>query len=200
MPFTDFSYTQVVKAFDLHTQRVRFFDTIEPKQPSSWLVETLERGKPLAFMSEKARSEFMIAPVLLEVRSFAIDQLAIFSGQRLDIDPNRGLNGECDFIISKGEPLPVVQAPIISVVEAKRQDIELGYGQTIAQMVASQEFNIREATPMPVMYGCVSTGEAWQFMRLKNENLQIDSNRYYLNELPELLGAFKCVIREFITL
>lgn len=86
------------------------------------------------------------------------------------------------------------------MVEAKRQDIELGYGQTIAQMVASQEFNQRESSPMPMVYGCVATGEVWQFVRLGGNNLEIDSRRYYLNKLPELLGAFKCILKEFITL
>ena len=106
----------------------------------------------------------------------------------------------------------MLQAPIVSVVEAippegaswnqeaKRQDIELGYGQTVAQMIASVEFNTRDATPMPMIYGCVTTGEVWQFLRLSQEILEIDSMRYYLNELPELLGAFRHIIEQFLEL
>jgi hypothetical protein len=198
MAFTDFSYAAAIKAFDLVAVRLAFFDAVVPQQPSAWLLETLQRGKPLAFMSEKSRSEFMIAPVLLEVQSFAADKLTVFSGQRLDVDSERGLNGECDFVISRSEPLPSIQTPILCVVEAKRQDIELWYGQVIAQMVASQEFNRREGESVPQTYGCIATGEAWQFLRLSGNSLEIDANRYYLVDLPDVLGVFKAVLQKFL--
>jgi hypothetical protein len=52
----------------------------------------------LALLSEKARSEFIVAPVLLVARELSHDTVAIYSGQRLDVDASRGLQGECDFI------------------------------------------------------------------------------------------------------
>jgi hypothetical protein len=198
MAFTDFSLSSAVKAFELTVTQHLLFAEVSPVSPSAWLLEALKRGMPLAFTSEKSRSEYLIAPVLSDVRQMATDKISVYSGQRLDVDAERGLVGECDFIISNTAQNPLLQAPIISVVEAKRQDIELGYGQTVAQMVASQQFNLREAQPFSVLYGCVSTGEAWQFLRLEDRRLEIDSSRYYLNQLPELLGVFRTILATYI--
>jgi hypothetical protein len=86
----------------------------------------------LALLSEKSGSAFIVVPVLLAGRELSGDRLAIFSGQRLDADPARGLLGECDFILAVGPALPPLHAPIMTVVEARENDIESGLGQWIA--------------------------------------------------------------------
>jgi hypothetical protein len=197
MAFTDFSFEAAAKTFDIEVTQAILFADVPVLSPSSWLLETLKRGKPLAFNSEKSRSEYMIAPVLLEVKGMFAD-IAVFSGQRLDVDSSRGLTGECDFIIAKNATVPLLKAPILSVVEAKRQDIEMGYGQTVAQMVAALEFNQRDARPLTVVYGCITTGENWQFLRLENSQLVIDDRRYYLSELGSLLGGFQRILEQFL--
>ncbi len=90
----------------------------------------------LALVSEKARSEFVVAPILLAAREMSRETLTIYSGQRLDVDPERGLQGECDFILALSAPLPRLRAPLLIIVEAKKNDIEAGLGQCVAQMVA----------------------------------------------------------------
>ena len=148
-----------------------------------WLHVTLEKGLPIALGSEKARSEFIIAPILLTVRDENQNRIAIYSGQRLDSDPSVGLVGECDFILTNAPALPIIQAPIISIVEAKKNDIESGLGQCAAQMVGAQRVNQREGTGIDTVYGCVTTGETWQFLRLAATTLTIDSERYYIRGL-----------------
>lgn len=70
MAYSDFSLRKVRQDFNLFTQDSPFLPSITPITPSSYLTEFLERSLPLAITigTEKARSELLISPVLLEVR------------------------------------------------------------------------------------------------------------------------------------
>ena len=105
------------------------------------------------------------------------------------MDAGRRLLGECDFILSLSEPLPRLRAPLVTIVEAKKNDIDAGLGQCIAQMVAAQMFNER-AGRTGVVYGCVTTGEDWQFLRLDGQAVLIDPTRRYINDVGSILAAF----------
>ena len=98
----------------------------------------------MALVSEKARNEFIVVPVLLTCRELTQNCFYIYSGIRFDIDAERGLKGECDFILSRTPPLPIVTAPVAVLVEAKRQDIEEGLGQCAAQMIAAHASSTNE--------------------------------------------------------
>ena len=123
------------------------------------------------------------------------DRFTIFSGKSFDVDRSKGLNGECDFILSKGQPTRLIQAPIFALVEAKKQDIDIGLGQCVAQMIGAQLFNQRKHQPINVIYGCVTTGDRWQFLKLEQQELIIDRIEHSLaNNLPDILGFFQLVL------
>jgi hypothetical protein len=166
---------------------------IENIEPSSWLMESLERGAATAFVSEKSRSEFLVAPILLAVREINENRVQIFSGQTLNVDANLGLTGECDFILSKTEPTPILREPIMAVVEAKKNDIEIGLGQCIAQMVGARIFNLRHENDFKEIFGCVTTGETWQFLKLEDNFAIVDTNRFFISEVGKILGVFKSI-------
>jgi len=107
-------------------------------------------------------------------------------------------SGICDFILSKSPVLPTVQAPAFMMVEAKKNDIEEGLGQCAAEMVAAQIFNLREGNDIPLVYGCVTTGESWQFLRLTDNILEIDRNRYFIAKLQEILGILNTIVTEIL--
>ena len=196
MAYSDFSLTQVRRAFGLSEQSVQLFAGVGAIAPSDWLQETLKYSLKLALSSssEKARSEFIIAPILIELERRNENKLAIFSGENLDVDGEKGLRGECDFILSKGEASLTMQAPIISLVEAKKSDIKAGLGQCIAQMLGAQRFNQIEGNEVDIIYGCVTTGEDWQFLSLEGALVSVDAQRYYINELGKVLGIFQSVV------
>src|SRR6266516_4791566 len=141
MPFSEFTLEAVEQSLGITTQETDLFPDAAPAPIPAWLPGWLARGTRLALISEKARSEFIVVPILLAVRELSGDQIAIYSGQRLDVDHDKGLVGECDFILAVGAALPPLHAPIMTVVEAKKNDIEVGLGQCIAQMVAARKFN-----------------------------------------------------------
>lgn len=197
MTYSDFTLSDVCKTFSLAATTGPMFD-VEPVQPPDWLHSLLQRGRPFALGSEKARSEFIVVPLLLTWVEHSPIPLAVYSGRRLDADPAQGLMGECDFILAKTSPLPFLQAPIITLVEAKKHDIEAGMGQCTAQMVGAQVFNEREGVEVSAIFGCVTNGESWQFLKLEGSQLLIDNTRYYLDNIAQLLGVFVAITRCYV--
>jgi hypothetical protein len=155
--------------------------------PTPWLQTGLAKGNGMAVFSEKARNEMIVTPVLLTCRELAHDVFYIFSGVRFDVDPERGLKGECDFILGRTPPTPVITAPVVVLVEAKRQNLEEGWGQCAAQMLAARMFNEREGQTVKSIYGCVTTGDAWHFMELTGNTIVVDSRRFFLSEVDIIL-------------
>lgn len=195
MAFSDFTLEMVQQRLGITTASADLFPALTDVVVPAWLLETLSRATPLALISEKSRSEFIVAPMLTAVRELVDTPLSIYSGQRLDVDPERGLVGECDFILAAAPPVPPLRAPVIVVVEAKKNDVESGLGQCVAQMMAAALFNqAAEGSPRSV-FGCVTTGEAWQFLRLGEGVAQIDRRRFYIDNPQGILAAMQAILR-----
>ncbi|OQY43740.1 MAG: hypothetical protein B6242_14110 [Anaerolineaceae bacterium 4572_78] len=196
MAYSDFKLRDVKKNFGLIEKRIALFEPVTPLPISNWLSETLDTGLYLALatISEKARSEFIVVPILFEIHKKNNQQFAIYSGENLDVDKEKGLVGECDFILSKGDMSHTIQTPIFSLVEAKKKDIGLGLGQCAAQMIGAKVFNEQEGNDVDTIFGCVTTGETWQFLKLENGTLFIDRIRYYIDDVETILGIFQCII------
>lgn len=197
MPYNEFTLERVEASFGLVTNPVELFPGVASVPVPTWLAESLARGRRAAAMiSEKARSEFLVAPILTAVRDLTDGPLTIFSGQRLDVDQGLSLVGECDYVIALTPPVPRLKAPLLTIMEAKRGDIELGLGQCAAQMVGARLFNERAGATGRSIVGCVTTGDDWQFLRLDGDELLLDLRRYYLSDLAQILGIFREVIAQ----
>jgi hypothetical protein len=152
MAYSDFTLAQVQETFALAIQENRrLFTEITPVQPSERLLIDLNENKPLAIAinSEKARSEFLIAPILAEVRRQTQYQASLFSGVEFTVDPALGLKGFCDYILSRSREQYYITAPVAVIVEAKNENIIAGLGECIAAMVAAQLFNQRAGKRFP---------------------------------------------------
>jgi hypothetical protein len=162
----------------------------------TWLSDQLARSGQLLIGNNKAWNEFIVAPILLAVRDLSSNRMGIFSGERLDVDIEAGLSGECDYLLTLSHAIPILRAPVICVVETKRQDREAALGQCAAQMIAARRFDVRQRRPLSRVYGCVTTGEDWQFLRLDDTTIVYDTNRMYRNDVGRILAAFMHVVRE----
>lgn len=203
MSYSDFTtLDSALQAFGLRESDTPLFADTPPLPMSDWLRDTLARTVEVGLYSanEKARSEFIVAPILLEIASRNKNRVALHSGKHLNVDPEQGLNGECDFFLARSQPSRTIQAPICTLVEAKKGDIELGLGQCVAQMVGARLFNERRKAPLPFIFGCVTSGEDWQFLRLTGNNAALDSARYYLNQVERILGILQNIVDSFADL
>jgi hypothetical protein len=191
MTYSQFDLETVMADFDLTLREdVGTFAAVSQVLPSAFLLETLEFNTPLALAvnSEKSRSELIIAPLLLELKRNNPGQVRFFSEKEFNVDPARGLNGFCDFLIGRSPEQSLIKSPVISVVEAKNENIELGLGQCIAEMVAAQIFNERKGRVMPNIIGAVTTGSTWKFMQLDGKMINLDLQEYFLNQVGQILG------------
>ena len=137
---------------------------------------------------------FIIAPVLYEIARKNKDIVSFFSGDNFDVDKDLGLKGFCDFLFSKVPESPVIREPVFCIVEAKNDNLEKGVPQCVAEMYAAKLFNERNNNPIDVIYGCVTTGETWCFLKLAEKTCYIDVDRYYHLQLKELLGVLQTIV------
>lgn len=191
MAYSDFTLAKVRETFNLTLEENRdLFADIPAIPPSDRLKVTLEENIPLAIAinSEKARSEFLIAPILSEVRRQLNYEISLFSGVDFNVEPGQGLNGFCDFILSQNREQYYISAPVITVIEAKNENIIAGLGQCIAAMLAAQLFNQRSGNAIDTIYGIVTTGTTWKFLMLQGNTVSIDAIEYYIKEIDKILG------------
>jgi hypothetical protein len=194
MPYTDFSLETISTVLGVSVETASLFPALPPCPVPQWLREMLDRGTRQVLLSEKARSEFIVVPVLLACQELSSEPMSIYSGQRLDVDPGRGLVGECDFILAATAPVPALRSPLMIIVEAKKNDVESGVWQCIAQMVGARIFNERSGRAPAPVYGCVTNGEAWQFLRLADQLAEIDVRRYYIDNVGGILAVFRWIV------
>jgi hypothetical protein len=196
MAYGDFSLKMIEDRFAIASVVEPLFGDVVAAPVPQWLTDTLTRGMKLPLVSEKMRGELLVMPTLLAARELVGDAVVVYSGVRLDVDPARGLSGECDFLVTRGQPLPELQPPFLAMVEAKRDFIESGFGQCAAQMVGARLFNEQAGRVVPTVYGCVTTGERWHFLRLDGSRITIDTHRYFPHELDRILGVFRSIFTD----
>lgn len=196
MAYNNFTLPEVTERFDLTLTGLPFCADLPVAMPSELFSAIFAEWFPLAQQarSEKAKSELLISPVLLEVRKLVHNSIELFSGEEFSVDCERGLNGFCDFLLSKSTTPYIIQAPVIMLVEAKRGELDLGLGQCIAEMVAAQLFNSTKNQEIPIIYGSVTSGRNWQFLKLEARTVTIDPNEYQITPVERILGILKWMI------
>ncbi|MGD1912484.1 MAG: hypothetical protein ACFB2X_17020 [Rivularia sp. (in: cyanobacteria)] len=192
MSYSDFkTIDQAVTQLELTVEDIpHLFANVESIEPSQRLKETLDETLDLAssISTEKARSELIITPILLEVRRNFENKIGYFSGNTFNVDESKSLTGACDFLLSASSNQSLITAPVLTLVEAKDNDIRIGLGQCAAQMFAAQIFNNRKGFEKLSIYGAVSTGTNWKFLVLEDNLLKIDLSEYYITQLNQILG------------
>ncbi len=170
--------------------RAKMFDDVKPRPISDLLTTFLAQNTDFAILqkTEKARSEFIIAPIFAELRQQAAEKISVFSGWELNIDASQGLTGRCDFLVSRTPYQAVMESPIVVAVEAKQQDFDKGTTQCLAEMVGARIFNERENNPQTEIYGTVTTGDAWRFLILRGNQGLIEPNLLTLKDIDKIFG------------
>ena len=196
MAFSEFTYPEVVTALGLSETTAPLFASATPVQPSQAFRELLPDNIKLATIirTEKARAEWLVAPLLGELWRTFRDRISLFSGIDFQGDPEARLTGFCDFLIGRGVQLPHLVAPLLVVIEAKKDDVLTGYGQCIAGMVGIQAYNRRAGKPVHSIFGVVTTGIGWQFLRLDGTKLTIDNQEHTLNPPEHVFGMLVAML------
>ena len=199
MAYRDFTLRKVKDDFSLKlVETGSFVSDFSPAPPSDYLAQTLERNLSMAIAvgTEKARSELLISPILVEVRERLQRQISLFSGTDFTVDASVGLNGICDFLISQSQEQLLIEAPAVMIVEAKKEDLNPGLGQCIAELVAAQRFNQKNERSVTAVYGAVTTGSLWRFLRLSGQMVEIDLADYAVPPVETVLGILLGIVKD----
>ncbi|WP_333424305.1 hypothetical protein [Microcoleus sp. F4-D5] len=173
--------------------KVGIFADLPDAEYSELLSQTLQENISLALAinTEKARSELIVAPILVELRKQFKYQISFFSGKEFNVDLEKGLTSFCDFMISRSPEQLLIKAPVVALVEAKNDNIQAGLPQCMAEMIAAQIFNERRNNNIPEIYGAVTTGTNWKFLRLSNQLMEVDLNDYFIDNISKIIGILK---------
>jgi hypothetical protein len=197
MSYKNFNLDQVRRAFALSlNEHQDLFGRLPEIAVNPVLRTMLDENVPLAVdvHTEKVRSELIVAPILLEVRRLTGRRIGFFSGIEFEVAPEQGLSGYCDFILSRSPAQLVLTAPVVTIVEAKNDNIKVGLGQCAAVMVAARVFNEREGQGTTTIYGAVTTGTSWRFLKLEAVSLFVDRSEYTLEPVGKILSILlSCV-------
>jgi len=198
MAYSDFKLKEVIQKFGLIIdEKSGLFNNVPEEEGSDLLSTILKENIDLAvsISTEKARSEMIISPILLEIRRKFNYEISLFSGVDFTVDSQKGLNGFCDFIISLSKEQLFVSAPVITLVESKNENLKSGLAQCIAEMVAAQLFNEQQGNSIKTIYGAVTIGTIWQFLKLENQVISIDLSEYYIKDVKKILGILSSAIK-----
>lgn len=199
MAYSNWTLESVVPTFQLEKiDTVGLFSEIEPVTPSAYLTTGLAKKAPLATAigTEKARSEMIVADVLVELLDHLDRSISLFSGIDFSVDVENGLTGVCDFLVSLSPNQFYLEAPVIILVEAKNTDVKLGLGQCVAEMLAAQRFNAERGNDIPCVYGASTTGIDWLFLKLEGKCLHIDMATYQIAQCDKLLGILSSMVAQ----
>jgi hypothetical protein len=197
MAFSDFRYPDVIGQLGLaeHPAHDLFAD-VGPVAPGPALRSGFAVNTRLATLahSEAARSTWLVGPVLADLWGRYGGWVNLLAGVEFAADPDARLTGYVDFMLCRGPQRFTVSAPVLLVFEAKRDSIPDGLGQAVAGVVGAQRFNRREGHPIDPVYGCVTTGSLWRFLRLSGSVVTLDLTEYTLTQVDKLLGILTYIV------
>jgi hypothetical protein len=203
MAYRSFTLSDLKEKFGIHQTTAPLFEcAIEALQPSDLLIQLLKLARTSPLTTEKAISEAVIYPILREIKMQNKESIELFSGEVLNADRSKGLNGECDFIFAKAPGSKELTAPILQVFEAKQGEIDKPkpLAQVSAQLIGSRVFNQKHNQLIEPLYGVCTSGSEWLFLKLEGNTITVDDTSYFINELPKLLGILQHIINLNITL
>lgn len=197
LTYSQLDFQDLLDHFGVEVRNQPFLPVpVQPLALPNWLRLFLLDNPltPTVTKSEKAVSEVIIYPVLSALRTHFGGKLGIFSGEPLSA---AGLTGVCDFILTNAPDLYIARPPLMVLVEAKRQNLLKAIPQCVAEMIAAQQLNKDAGVGFPAVYGCVTTGNQWQFLRLIGQNALTDPRIFYHPDLESILGALAWIIEQF---
>jgi hypothetical protein len=188
--------SQVTNKFGLqHQMGVVFPAKIKGVRPSAWLKKSLELGYEMPLTNEKSKAERLVSPVLSEVAHAFRAHISLFSGEDISVRPEDDLAGPCDFFFAYHPPKLALEAPVISLAEAKDEDMDWGIGQCAAQMYGAYLFNQERNKPINTIFGCATTGVEWQFLKFEDNTFTVEQRPF--TELSQILGAWHQLLNTF---
>lgn len=190
---------EIVKAYKLYYDAQAFIPKYveNTRKPSAHLLETLDfnLNETVYDISEAALCESIIYPVLKDAWKPYRDVLFLWSHTGIEADED--LTGIPDYIVAqKSEFGRVLGLPLLTTVEAKKDNFSEGWVQCAAQLMAMQKLNAEKGNF--TLFGIVTNGESWEFARLENNKLLKNAITFNVFDINTLFAAVDFVMRSCV--
>ncbi|MEL6352166.1 MAG: hypothetical protein AAFR58_10385 [Cyanobacteria bacterium J06627_28] len=181
MSYSTFTLQSAVNQFGIkYIGSDLIFPTVLPTLPQyadnhlELLTRQLERDADIARRNptDQAKCAYVIAPMLATLRQ--IHHIGIHTGVQFNVSTVENLTGQCDFLVTLSDELEIIEAPVLVIAQAKQSVMTEGVGRCVAQMVAAQRFNQESGLPPIPVFGCVTNGFSWRFLKLAGDVMQGD--------------------------
>jgi hypothetical protein len=137
----------------------------------------------ISLNSEIAKRELMIAPLLHEVVKIIDAKLNV----EYPIDIDDRLSGTIDYLFRSNQDLVVI--------EAKKGDLEKGFNQLAAEMIAVDKYE--DSGSPKFLYGAITIGEVWRFAILEriSKSLVKDIHTFrFPEDLEDIFSILKGIL------
>ncbi len=171
-------------SLSVHALSLAKSDQTYPEATEKLQTAYYELLPKISLNSEIAKREFMIAPLLSEVLRHVDARLNV----EYPIDVNERLSGSLDYLLRASQALVVV--------EAKKGDLDRGFTQLAAELIALDQY--AEDRDDPMFYGAITIGELWRFAVLARapKHLTRDVHTYrFPEDTEDLLGILYGILQ-----
>jgi hypothetical protein len=198
MAHSDFTFQKLKKEYGIEQESSNLFasNLVGEITPSARLLQDMEDAKLISLYSAKAKSEAIIFPIFREMK-IRNPHISVFSGYALNLEGHKELSSVPDFMISAKPRIVELEKPIFCLFESKNKEPNEVFAQCAAEMYAARLFNQENNENIETIYGAVTSAYNWVFLKLEGNTILIDKERYFLNNLPKILGIFQYVINQY---
>jgi hypothetical protein len=87
--------------------------------------------------------------------------------------------------------------PLLRLLKLKMRELPVGWANALQKWLLPDLYNEREGRTISSIYGAVTTGHAWKFLKLRDQTVYIDIEDYYINHPKRILGILTYMIKTF---
>ena len=192
MVYGELRFEELAGRFGVEFDRCRLFQDAPSLVSPSWLGDYLRRGLQQSVRTASAAGSYRIAPILLCCAEFLDGCCSIFSDVDLTVDEPSGLSGKCEYLLQASVPLTSQFSPTMTIVVDIDGDPGASWTKCVAQMIGMIRYS---KVPVDEVFGCVTSGHDWQFMRLRGSKCTFDNDLYFLSQTDKILGILVTILK-----
>lgn len=188
--FSDYDIVRAMDYLNL-TKYVEWEFEWAPVQPTEFLVVGFD---DLRRQITPGSNEWEQRPYieLIFMESLRNRNLKMWQERTIDVGESP-LRGKFDFAITAYQI--AFRTPFVVMIEAKKENFDLGWGQCLMAMKTAQQLNEQEGHSFDV-YGIVSSGRIWEFGKLSLDNQFHKTSNYTLTQPELVLGILNYIFSE----
>ncbi len=160
-----------------------------PVAPSAFFEERLSRLRRVFDLRSYEESKKLLIDAVCEEAILKFERLKIWKGAALESDT---LIGNVDYLIAENKAY--LEAPIVCIIEAKKDDFEQGLAQCLVEMQACQWQNHQIGKNTDLL-GIVTNGDVWQFYKLTTLGQVYETLPYAIQDVSAILGVLHYIFQ-----